>query len=78
MANLQVKNVPDALYRQIRRRAADEGRTIRDFVLDAVRGKLARDEFLARLRKRRPVTLDRSAGELIDEVRRGRDSELPP
>jgi len=76
VANLQVKNVPDDLFRKIRRYAAQEGRTIRDFVLEAVRAKVAREEFAARLRKRTPVELARPAGELIDDVRRERDREL--
>jgi plasmid stability protein len=76
MANLQVKNVPDDLFRKIRRYAAQEGRTIRDFVLEAVRAKVAREEFAARLRKRTPVVLARRPGEIVDEVRRDRDREL--
>jgi len=76
VANLQVKNVPDALYRKIRRVAAQEGRTIRDFVLDAVRGKLERDELYDRVSKRRPVELTRRAGETLDEVRAERNREL--
>ncbi len=36
MANLQVKDVPEALHRKIRRYAERRGRTIRDVVLDAV------------------------------------------
>ncbi|HEU4613727.1 MAG TPA: hypothetical protein VFS15_16660 [Kofleriaceae bacterium] len=76
MANLQVKNVPDALYRKIRRQAEQEGRTIRDFVLEAVRAKLARDEFLTRLSRRRPVELERPASATLDELRAERDREL--
>ena len=76
MASLQVKNVPDPLFRKIRRHAAQEGRTIRDYVLDAIRAKLAREEFHARLSRRRPVILQRSASAAIDEVRGERDREL--
>ena len=76
MASLQVKNVPDALFRKIRRRAAHEGRTIRELVLEAVRAKLARDEFLSRLARRRPVELARPASKTLDEVRAERDREL--
>ena len=36
MANLQVKDVPEALHRKIRAQAKRSGRTIRDFVLAAV------------------------------------------
>lgn len=76
MANLQVKNVPDGLFRKIRQQAAREGKTIRELVLDAINAKLARDEFHARLSKRRPVSLARSAAELVDEARQERDREL--
>jgi hypothetical protein len=76
MANLQVKNVPADLFRKIRRQAEQEGRTIRDFVLEAVRAKIAREEFAARLRKCTPVELDRSVGEEIDAVREEREREL--
>jgi hypothetical protein len=76
MANLQVKNVPVALYQKIRRQAARDGQTIRDFVLDAVRAKLERQEFHLRLAKRRPVTLERPASELVEEARRERAREL--
>ena len=76
MANLQVKNVPDALFRKIRRQARHEGRAIRDFVLEAVRAKLARDEFLVRLSRRRPVELARPVSTTLDEARGERDREL--
>lgn len=76
MGNIQVKNVPDALLRKIRRCAAAEGRTIRDFVLEALRAKIAREEFAARLARRTPVVLERPAGALIDDVRRERSDEL--
>jgi len=76
VANLQVKNVPDELYRKIRRQAAQEGRTIRDYVLEAVRAKVAREEFAARLRKRTPVQLARPTGQVLDEARNERDREL--
>lgn len=76
MANLQVKNVPDGLYRQIKQRAAREGRTIRDFVLEAVRVKLEREAFHARLARRRPVELGRRAAATLDEVRAEREGQL--
>ena len=76
MASLQVKNVPDVLFRKIRRQAAQEGQTIREFVLDAIRAKIAREEFHVRLSKRRPVELTRPASAIVDDVRRDRDREL--
>jgi hypothetical protein len=76
MANLQVKGVPDTLYRQIRREAAREGQTIGGYVLEAVRAKLARQAFHARLARRRPVDLGRPAAAALDEVRSERDRQL--
>lgn len=76
MANLQVKNVPEALYREIRRRARQEGRTIRDVVLEAVQTKLGRDELYARLRRRKPIELGRRVVATLNEVRNERDREI--
>jgi plasmid stability protein len=75
MAHIQVKNVPDALLRKIRRCAAAEGRTIRDYVLEALRAKIAREEFADRLARRKPVLLERSAGAILEDVRGERDRE---
>jgi hypothetical protein len=33
--------IPDTLYRQLKARAALEGQTVKDFLVDAVRAKLA-------------------------------------
>jgi plasmid stability protein len=78
MANLQVKNVPDAFYNRLRRRARREGRTIRDVVLEALRRELAREEFRDRLARRRPVDLGRSAASALADVRAERDRDLAP
>lgn len=76
MANLQVKNVPDTLHRKIRVHAKRRGRTVRDFVLDAVTREVEREEFRARLAKREPVELGRPAARSLDEVRTEREREL--
>jgi plasmid stability protein len=76
MANLQVKNVPEVLHRKIRLSAKRRGRTVRDFVLDAVVREVERDEFRSRLAKRAPVELGRPAAESVREVREERDGEL--
>lgn len=76
MANLQVKNVPDGVYRKLRRAAKRQGRTLRDIVLEAVQRELARDEFRERLARRRPVDLGRAAARTVEEVRAERDAEL--
>jgi hypothetical protein len=73
VANLQVKNVPEALNARLHRFAEQQGRTIRDVVLEAVRRELDRTTFVERLRKRAPVRLKTSAGELLAAERRDRD-----
>jgi hypothetical protein len=75
MANLQVKNVPEPLHRKIRRLAKQEGRTVRDFVLDAVGRAVAREEFKQRLRTRERVTLGHPAARTLDEIRAERELE---
>ncbi len=37
MANLQVKNLPDELHDKLQTYAREEGRTLRDVVLEALR-----------------------------------------
>jgi plasmid stability protein len=76
MANLQVKNVPDALHRKIRAQAQRRGRTVRDFVLDAVIKEIEREEFRARLARRRSVDLGRPAARSVEEARAERHEEL--
>jgi len=76
MANLQVKNVPEALHRKIRDLATRQGRTIRDLVLEAVRREVAREQFQERLTRRRPVEVGRPAAESLNEARSERAWEL--
>ena len=76
MANLQVKNVPEALHRKIRAYARRRGRTVRDVVLEAVSRAIDREEFAARLAKREPVDLGAPAARSLAEVRAERDREL--
>lgn len=76
MANLQVKNLPEALHRKLRLYASRRGRTVRDVVLEAVTRHMEADEFRARLARRRPVDLGRPAARTLDEVRAERDRDL--
>jgi plasmid stability protein len=75
MANLQVKNVPEPIHRKIRVAAQRRGKTLRDFVLDAVLREIERQEFRARLSRREPVNLGRPAARTLEELRRERDAE---
>jgi len=76
MANLQVKNVPEALHRKLRAYARRSGRTLRDVVLSAVAREMEHLEFQAQLAKRQPVDLGRPAARSLEETRAERDREL--
>jgi hypothetical protein len=73
MANLQVKDVPEDLHQKLRRCAKRRRTTLREIVLEAVRREVSQEEFVSRLRRRRPVELGRSAAELLHEARRERE-----
>jgi hypothetical protein len=73
MANLQVKNVPALIHKQLRECARRRGQTLRDVVLEAVQKELSYDEFEKRLRRHPRVRLSRAAGEVLAEVRAERD-----
>jgi hypothetical protein len=61
---IQVKNVPPELHDELRRRAAVEGKTVGDVILEAIRRDLRKSEMsewlarVAELRPDPPVTRD--------------------
>ena len=58
MANLQIKDLPEDLHEELRRRARAEGVTVRAYVqrlIEADQALPSREEWLARVRARRPV-----------------------
>ena len=69
---VQIRNVPDALHRKLKARAADLGQSLSDYLL-AEMGRLAarptREEMLARLHSRKRVTLKTPAATAIREER---------
>ncbi|HUG83276.1 MAG TPA: hypothetical protein VMM13_01860 [Euzebya sp.] len=72
MANLQVKDIDDELYAELRRRAALEGTTIRDYTLQLIRQALARPtaaEWLAMAEALHPAATVRPAAEDLTELR---------
>jgi plasmid stability protein len=78
MGAIQVKDVPDPLHDALRRRAAEEGMSLTDYVLEVLRRDLAlpgRREWLERLATRDPVG---TAGALdaLDAARGEREVEL--
>jgi antitoxin FitA len=74
MKMIQIRNVPDALHRDLKARAARAGMTLSDYLLDTIRRAAERpetDELLLRVRERTPVYPSESPA---DAVRAERDS----
>ena len=70
---LQVRNVPDALHRKLKARAAMEGLSLSDYVLrelERVASYPTREEVMARLAALPPVKATR--GEIMDAIREAR------
>jgi plasmid stability protein len=79
MANLQIKNVPDHIHAELRRRAALEHLTIRDYVLRLIERdqmQMAGEEWLRLLHELEPVSLEQSAADGIAEDRAEREAHL--
>jgi hypothetical protein len=50
---VQIRNVPDALHRKLKSRAADSGQTLSDFLLaERLAARPTRDEMLTRIHSR--------------------------
>ena len=72
---IQIRNVPDALHRRLKARAAVAGRSLSDYLLteiERVATLPTREEMLERIHRRSRVTLSVPAAEVI---RRERDSQ---
>jgi antitoxin FitA len=69
---IQIRNVPDALHRRIKVRAAESGMTLSDYLLREIEPIAAlptRDEMLARLHARTRVKLRTPAARVIRKER---------
>ena len=72
---IQIRNVPDAIHRTLKSRAALAGMSLSDYVLQLVRETAERPtlkEMCERLRNREPVNLPVSAAEMIRAERDAR------
>ncbi len=67
MANLQVKNLPDALHQRLRNYAQQHKRTISDIALAALEREMARYEWHERLSRRPATDLGTSAALLLEQ-----------
>jgi plasmid stability protein len=69
---VQIRNVPDALHRKLKGRALDSGQTLSDYLLaelERLAARPTREEMLARLHRRKPVTLQTPAAVVIRDER---------
>ncbi len=69
---IQIRNVPDAVHRNIKARAARSGMTLSDYLLAEIERLAAlptRDEMLARLHARTRTTLRTPAADVIRSER---------
>jgi plasmid stability protein len=69
---VQIRNVPDALHRKLKVRAAEAGQTLSDYLLaelERTAARPTRQEMLARLHGRQRVTLKTPAAVVIREER---------
>jgi len=57
MANLQVKNIPDALHKRLKMRAKKKNRTMGEIVIEAIERELERGEWLMRVSKKAKADL---------------------
>jgi antitoxin FitA len=76
MGDVQVKGVPEDVHAELRRRAAAQGRTVRDYLLDLIirdQRRPTRVEWLARLHQLSPA--DASGAELVREARLEREQQ---
>ena len=70
---VQIRNVPDALHRKLKGRAADSGQTLSDYLLaelERLAARPTRGEILARIHARKPVALKTPAAVVIREERK--------
>lgn len=69
---VQIRNVPDALHRELKARAAQAGMTLSDYLLEEIRNLAVRPtmrEWAAEVRKLEPVELSKSPTEILREER---------
>jgi antitoxin FitA len=66
-AIIQIRNVPDALYRRLRSRAALAGMSLSDYLLGEIRHVVERPplELRARLKRRSAITLSMEPAQAV-------------
>ena len=69
---LQIRNVPDAVHRRLKSRAALAGTSMSDYVLREIEQALSRptrDEVFARIAELPPIDLDPPSSDVLREER---------
>jgi plasmid stability protein len=72
---IQIRDVPDQLHSTLKARAAQEGMSLSDYIkkeLEQIAERPTLREWLGRVRSAKPIRMDRSAAEMIREMRDGR------
>jgi len=72
---IQIRNVPDALHRKLKARAAEAGMSLSDYLLREMRKTAERptmEELLERLKRRTPVHVTESPDEILRAEREHR------
>jgi plasmid stability protein len=70
---IQFRNVPDALHRSLKARAAMAGMSLSDYLLAEIREIAERPtlaEFRERLHRRKPVSIELDTARMVREERR--------
>ena len=73
---IQVRNVPDRLHRELKRRASARGQALTEYIQDVLEREVARppaEEVFEAIASHPPVNLGRPAARLIRAERSGRD-----
>jgi plasmid stability protein len=74
---IQVRNVPDRLHRELKRRAARRGQTLTDYVQSLLEHEVSRpplDELSEEIARTPPVRLGRPVADLLRDERDDRNA----
>jgi plasmid stability protein len=72
---IQIRNVPDKVHKTLKARAEREGMSLSDYIkrdLERTAARPSMDEWIERVRKHKPLKFDRSAVDIIREMRDSR------
>ena len=79
MAHLQIKNLPEDMHEELRRRAADRSESVRDYVLDLIRRDLSLptfEDWIEEIHANPPAPSDVDSPRIIREGRVERETAL--